>query len=201
MQESLHGDSLDEVALVVGLRQGDESAYGVFVRKFAPRAMQIARRILGNEADAADAVQDAFLSAMRSIQGFRADSQLSTWFHRVATNAALMTLRSRHRKDLRSIEDLLPKFQADGHRAEARASWSDSPLRVLEEVERRSMIRQKISQLPEDFRNVVLLRDIQQMSTSDAARQLGVSESVVKTRLHRARQALRSLIEEELVSG
>ncbi len=184
---------------MVGLRKGDHDAFDSFVRLFAPRAMRIARRVLQNEADAADAVQDAFISAMSSIRQFRADCQLATWFQRVVTNAALMKLRSKLRKDIRSIDELAPAFYADGHRIGPKPAWAQTPDEILERSERCRMVHERISQLPEDSRNVVLLRDIQQESTAETARQLGVSESVVKTRLHRARQALRSMIEEELV--
>lgn len=199
MNKSWHSDSPDDQSLADGLRRGDPNAFESFVRLFAPRAMRIARRILHNEADAADAVQDAFLSAVSSIRQFRADCQLATWFHRVATNAALMKLRSRLRKDIRSIDELSPAFYSDGHRIGPKPAWAQPPEQILARSEHRQMVLEKISQLPEDFRNVVLLRDIQQESTVKTARQLGVSESVVKTRLHRARQALRSMFEEEFV--
>ncbi len=201
MNEASHRDTLDGESLVDGLRNGDGNAFEKFVRLFAPRAMGVARRVLRNEADAADAVQDAFISAMSSIHEFRADCQLATWFHRVATNAALMKLRSKLRRDVRSIDELTPAFYADGHRVGPKPAWAQAPDLILEQSERCQMVQEKISQLPEDSRNVVLLRDIQQESTASTARQLGVSESVVKTRLHRARQALRSMIEEELVGA
>ncbi len=197
MKECSHHESSEGQSLVDGLRSGDRDAFETFVRLFAPRATRIARRILQNEADAADAVQDAFISAMSAIRHFRADCQLTTWFHRVATNAALMKLRSKTRKDIRSIDELLPGFFADGHRIGPKPAWALSPDQILERSERCQIVHKKISELPEDSRNVVLLRDIQQVSTAETARQLGVSESVVKTRLHRARQALRSMFEEE----
>ena len=199
MNDSWHGESSEGQAFLDKLRKGDADAFESFVRLFASRAMRISRRILQNEADAADAVQDAFLSAMGSLGEFRADCQLATWFHRIATNAALMILRSKIRRDARSIEDLAPTFYADGHRIGPKPTWEQTPDKILERAERSQMVLEKISQLPEDSRNVVLLRDIQQESTAEAAKQLGVSESVVKTRLHRARQALRSMLEEELV--
>ena len=109
-----------------------------------------------------------------------------------------MRLRSRVRKPECNVEDLLPAFYQDGHRIDPRPAWRESPDEVLLREESRRMVHEKISRLPEDSRNVLLLRDIQQVSTAEAAEQLDVSEAVIKTRLHRARQALRKLLEEEL---
>jgi RNA polymerase sigma-70 factor (ECF subfamily) len=199
MSGSCERDALDEQSLIHGLQNGDADAFESFVRLFTSRALQIAQRILENEADAADAVQDAFTSATRSIGEFRTECQLATWFHRIATNAALMRLRAKRGKNARSIGELAPDFYSDGHRVGPQPAWARAPDEILEQADSRRMIYEKISQLPQDFRNVVLLRDIQQVGTAEAARQLGVSGAVVKTRLHRARQALRSMLEEELV--
>ncbi len=188
----------DEARILTRLREGDAHAYEELVRAYAGRLMAVADRILQNEADAADAVQDAFLSLFKSLDGFRGCSRLSTWLHRVVTNAALMRLRSRNRKRECRLDDLLPAYYQDGHRIDPAPSWEVSPDEILLSRESRGMVHENISRLPEDSRNVVLLRDIQRVSTAEAADQLGVSESVVKTRLHRARQALRKLLEEDL---
>ncbi len=189
----------DEASLLARLRAGEDQAYKELVRIHTGHLMAVADRILENEADAADAVQDAFLALFKSLEGFRGHCRVSTWLHRVVTNAALMRLRSRLRKPECSLEDLLPMYYQNGHRIDPRPAWREGPGEVLLREESRRMVREKISQLPEDSRNVLLLRDIQQISTAEAAEQLDVSEAVVKTRLHRARQALRKLLEEELL--
>ena len=189
----------DKTRVLARLRAGEAQAYEELVRAHVGRLMAVAQRILENEADAADAVQDAFLALFRSLEGFRGHCRIATWLHRVVTNAALMRLRSRVRKPECSVEDLLPTFYQDGHRIDPRAAWRESPNEVLLREESRRMVHEKISRLPEDSRNVLLLRDIQQVSTAEAAEQLDVSKAVVRTRLHRARQALRQLLEEELV--
>jgi len=112
-----------------------------------------------------------------------------------------MKLRKKRRRNERSLDGPAHTFFPDGHRRGPLPAWSEPPELVLERSERRLMVLEKISQLPEKYRHVVLLRDIQQISTAESALQLGVSESVVKTRLHRARQALRTMLEEELVVG
>jgi RNA polymerase sigma-70 factor (ECF subfamily) len=188
----------DEAALLIALRRGDAAAFEVMVRQCGGRMLATARRMLGDESDAADAVQEAFLAAFKSIDRFEGGSLLSTWLHRITVNAALMKLRTRRRRDERSIEDMLPSFFDDGHRGNVRPGWQPPADELAERSETRAMVRRLIAELPEDHRNVLLLRDIEELSTEDAATVLGIKPGAVKTRLHRARMALRELIEQEL---
>ena len=185
----------DGAALLAGLRTGDAASYEEVVRRYSPRMLASIRRILHNEEDARDALQDAFLSAFRSLDTFEGHAQVGTWLHRIAVNAALMKLRSQRRKPERPITDLLPRFHGDGHPAEPAAPWPNAAERALESKETRDFVRGAINQLPENYRTVLLLRDIEGLDTEETARQLGVSKVVVKTRLHRARQALRTLLD------
>jgi RNA polymerase sigma-70 factor (ECF subfamily) len=191
----------EEQELLAGLRRGEEVAYEKMVRLYLPRLLGAARRILPTEEDARDAVQDAFLSAFKGLAGFDGHSRLSTWLHRIAVNAALMKLRGKRRRPEQSLDVLLPRFLDDGHQADPPAPW---PLRadvLLEREETRARVRQVIDELPEIYRTVLLLRDIEEMDTEEAARVLGVSAGVVKTRLHRARLALRALLDRSLFQG
>jgi RNA polymerase sigma-70 factor (ECF subfamily) len=198
---ALASDEQDEEArLVAGLRAGDESAFDWVVRQFSPRMLSALRRILQNEEDARDALQEAFLSAFKALPRFSGQSRFSTWLHRIAINAALMKQRSRQRKRERPISDLLPKFLDDGHQAEPAAPW-EPPETVLVRQEVRDLVRQSIDELPESYRTVLLLRDIEGLDTEQTADELGVSVSVVKTRLHRARQALKTLLDPHLRGG
>jgi RNA polymerase sigma-70 factor, ECF subfamily len=190
----------DEEALLAGLRAGDAASFEQVVRRYSPRLLVTARRILGNEEDARDALQDAFLSAFRALDTFAGQSRLSTWLHRIAVNAALMRLRSRKRKPERPITELLPRFAEDGHQAEPAAPWVGVD-RALERQETRALVRRHIDELPDSYRTVLLLRDIEGLDTEETARQLGVNEGVVKTRLHRARQALRTLLDPHFRGG
>jgi RNA polymerase sigma-70 factor (ECF subfamily) len=185
-----------EAALVERLRRGDGAAFEELLRTHTGRLLAVARRLLGNEEDAHDAVQDAFLSAFRSIDRFDGQSALGTWLHRIAVNAALTKLRSRRRHPERRIEELLPTFLEDGHQARPARDWPE-PFAALERQEARAAVRRHIEELPEDFRTVLLLRDIEGMGTDETARLLGLTTGAVKTRLHRARQALRALLEPE----
>lgn len=180
-----------ESRLLALLRAGDEAASERFVREHTGRMLAVARRFLPNEEDAQDAVQEAFLSAFRALPGFEGGSRLSTWLHRITVNACLMKLRTRRRKPERLIEDLLPRFQSDGHRELPAAPWAGPEESALEREETRATIRSAIEELPENYRTVLLMRDIEGLDTLETARMLGESESAVKTRLHRARQALR----------
>jgi RNA polymerase sigma-70 factor (ECF subfamily) len=184
----------DEVALLARLRAGDEAAYEYVVRTYGRRLMTLARRILGSEEDARDAVQEAFLNAFRSLSRFEGGSRFSTWLHRIAVNAALMKLRTRRRKPEQSLEHLLPSFSEDGHYAERFASWDEPVDRAMERAETQELVRSHIEELPEKWRTVLVLRDIEGLDTEETARMLKLSPNAVKIRLHRARQALRALL-------
>ena len=177
--------------LVRRLKAGDEDAYATVVRTLGGRMLAVARRFLQDEDLARDAVQDAFLSAFRSIQAFDGDAQLATWLHRIVVNAALMKLRTRRRKPEQSIEPMLPAFAEDGHHAgRPVVAWTASAEEALLRREARERVRAAIADLPERYRTVLLLRDIEDRSTREAADLLGITENAVKLRLHRARQAL-----------
>jgi RNA polymerase sigma-70 factor (ECF subfamily) len=183
------------------LRAGDEVAFEALVRREGPRLLAVARRLLRSEDDARDAVQDAFVSALRSLPGFSGRCQVSTWLHRITVNAALMKLRTRRRKPEDPIEDLLPRFLEDGHHARHPHEWRDTAEALLASHEDREFVRAAIDRLPESYRTVLLLRDIEELDTAEAAEALGVSDNVVKVRLHRARQALRTLLAPRFQKG
>ena len=188
----------NEAGLVTGLRAHDERAFEQVVRDYGGRMLAVARKLLPNEEDARDAVQDAFLSAFKAIDQFHGDARLSTWLHRIVINAALAKLRRRRSRDERSIDDLLPKFLGDGHQVEPAVEWRDTSEVLLEREETRALVRDAIDQLPDAYRTVLLLRDIEGLETDETARLLDVTTGVVKTRLHRARQAVRKLLDPHL---
>lgn len=190
----------DESALLAGLRRGDEEAFEELVRSQMGRMLAVARRFLPEE-DARDAVQDALLNVTKSIGSFRGNARLSTWLHRIVVNAALMRIRTRKRKPEESIEDLLPRFLEDGHQAEPAGPWRESALELIERDEVRQTVRESIQELPEDYRAVLLLRDVEERDTQETAELLGISAGNVKVRLHRARQALRTLLDPKFRDG
>ncbi len=192
------GAQVDEVELVRRLRAGEETAFEQALRLYGGRLLATARRLTGNDDDAADALQEAFLAAFKSIDNFEEKSRLSTWLHRIVVNAALVKLRSRRRSHEVSIEPLLPRFREDGHPEDSPAEWPESVEAEAQRNEMRDIIRDLVLQLPENYRTVLMLRDIEEMDTQETARILDIEVNAVKVRLHRARQALRALLDSRL---
>lgn len=185
----------EDVALLERIRAGDERACEALVRQHGGRLLAVARRFLRTEEDSADAVQDAFLSAFRSLEGFERNSTLGTWLHRIVVNVCLMRLRARSRSREVRIDDLLPTFDETGHHSHPVRAWEDDALARLARAETRAHVRACIDRLPDPYREVLVLRDIEELDTEQTAQHLGINPGAVKTRLHRARQALRTLLE------
>ena len=184
--------------LLLRMRSGEEAAFEELVRTHGGRLLAVARRYLPSEDDARDAVQDAFLSAFKALPAFEGQAKLSTWLHRIAVNAALMKLRTRRRKPAQSIDDLLPGFLEDGHLEKPASEWMPVPLDLVERKEIAEIVRSNIARLPDNHRHVLLLRDIEEFDTEETAEMLEITPNAVKTRLHRARLALRELLEPHL---
>jgi len=189
--------SVDEAQLVNRLRAGDDRAFEELVRTFGGRLLAVARRFVRHDEDAQDIVQSAYMSAFRALDQFEGNCQLSTWLHRIVVNTALMKLRSKRRRPEESIEDLLPAFQEDGHHVEQFADWTTPADELIERNETRATVRACIDRLPDNYRTVLLLRDIEERSTQDVADALSMTATAVKVRLHRARQALSTLLRHE----
>ena len=185
----------DDGCLLERVRAGDERACEALVRQHGGRLLAVARRFLRTEEDSADAVQDAFLSAFRSLGGFEGNSTLGTWLHRIVVNVCLMRLRARSRSREVRIDDLLPTFDETGHHSHPIRAWEDDALGRLARAETRAHVRACIDRLPDPYREVLVLRDIEELDTEQTAQHLGINPGAVKTRLHRARQALRTLLE------
>jgi RNA polymerase sigma-70 factor (ECF subfamily) len=194
-------EALDEQALVARLRAGDEDAFEIVVRTFGGRLLAVARRIVRNEEDARDVVQAAYLSAFRGLDHFEGACQIATWLHRIVVNTALMKLRSQRRKPEESIEVLLPSFQDDGHHVEQFSNWNVPADELIERKEARAFVRKCIQDLPDNYREVLILRDIEELSTQTVAEMLSMTQTAVKVRLHRARQALSTLLRKEYANA
>lgn len=188
-----------EAALVAGLRAGDDGAYEELVRAYGGRLVQVARRYVGDE-EARDAVQEALLAAFKAIDRFDGKSKISTWLHRIVVNTCLRRLRRQKSRPEQSIEPLLPAFLEDGHRAEPGPDW-ESPEAILRRTETRELVREAIDRLPKNYRTVLLLRDIEGLSGAEVGEMLGITTGAVKVRLHRARQALREILDPHLRKG
>ena len=156
-----------DAMLVARLQAGDPDAYETLVRIHGGRLLSVARRFLANNEDAQDAVQEAFIKAFRAIGTFEERAQLHTWLHRILVNTALMKIRSRKRRPEESIDDLLPTFDADGHQTTESREWSDA---IFEHKETAAMVRHAIAKLPDHYRVVLMLRDIEERDTMETAR-------------------------------
>ncbi len=174
---------------------GGNSETEAFVRKNAGWMLAAARRMLRDEARAEDCVQEAFSNIFKNLESYRGGSSLRSWMHRIVVNQALMSLRARKRLNETPIDDLLPLFDENDCRVEDRWTTLETPESLMQKSQTRETVLSLIDELPESYRVVLLLRDIEEMPTSDVAEMLGLSESNVKVRLHRARSALKKLLE------
>lgn len=184
----------NEERLVGKLRDGNRASFEHLVRTHGGRMLAVARRITRDEEDATDAVQDAFLNAFRSIDTFEERSSLGTWLHRIVVNSALMKIRTQQRRPEISIEELLPDYDSDGLRLEPETELVSIET-LLEQGETREFVRSAINKLPDNYRNLLLLRDIEEYDTRETAELLEITPGAVKTGLHRARAALKSLLD------
>jgi len=174
------------------LRAGDRHALTLMVETYSPLMYRLLLRMLRNESDAEDVLQETFVKALRGLSEFEGRSSLSTWLYRIATNEALMLLRKRH-PEVVSIDD-----HTDGEDETPEpmqiVDWCCLPESELEGNESRAMISKAIDQLPEGLRVVFLLRDVEGLSIRDTSLALNISEQNVKTRLLRARLRMRELL-------
>jgi len=186
-------------SLVTALRRGDPTAAEDLVTAYGDRAYRLATRITCDPQDAEEAVQDAFLSAIRKIDSFRGESAFSSWLYRIVANAAYQCCRRRRRRGADvSLDKLLPVFDEHGRHVAPVADWSmivDDPAR---QTELRMVLRTAIDELPADYRAVVVLRDVEGFSHQEIAESLGLTVVNVKTRVHRARLILRKRLEAHL---
>jgi RNA polymerase sigma-70 factor (ECF subfamily) len=154
--------------------------------------------VFSEEQEARDAVQEAMLSAFKGIRNFAGEAQLWTWLHRVVVNASLTRLRQRRRHSRDSLEDLLLHFDGAGNHLSENFGNGVDLVELIEWRDRRAMVSKCIAMLPENYRTVLLLRDIEEMSIEAVAQALGETPNAVKVRLHRARQALRTVLQRAL---
>jgi RNA polymerase sigma-70 factor (ECF subfamily) len=163
-------------------------------RDFAPRVYHLARRMLGNDADAEDVTQDVLLQVVRKLSTFRGESAFPTWLHRVTVNAALAHRRKRANREEKLLADPLERFDSDGlHRGPVKR-WSVKPEQVLLDRERKGIIEKAISELPEIYRDVYVLADVESLPNAEIAEMLDLQVPAVKSRLHRARLLMRDLL-------
>jgi RNA polymerase sigma-70 factor (ECF subfamily) len=187
--------SFADAALIDRLARREPAAVEALLREFGPAMLAAARSVLGDENEARDAVQDAVLSALGAMGTLDDPAALAGWLRRIALNAALGILRKRRRHRECRMTDLLPRYRDDGHLADPEPVWTASFPVDIERRELLAVVREAIERLPPSYREVLILRDVIGIDTREAAELLEIEPNLVKVRLHRARQALRTLLE------
>lgn len=184
-----------DLTLVERLRSGDAAALETLMERYASRVYRLAYGITRSEADAEEVVQDVFLTIFRKIHTFEGRAALGSWIYRVTTNAALIKRRGQRTEREVSIDSKLPTFLPDGRMtgepAILMADWSRTPEAELLSQETRAILHRAIDALPDQYRPVLILRDVEGLSNEEVAEVVGDSVAAVKSRLHRARLVLR----------
>ena len=181
----------DEEALLAGLRRREPDACACLIKRFAPLVYAQAMRLLGDADEAEGALQQTFIKACDKLDTYEGRSGLGSWLYRIATNEALMLLRQRlPRIDLDNVADTIQADEIPQHLT----PWTLDPATAALNSELRATLEQALMALPETLRIVFVLRDLQGLSTEETAAMLGLGESAVKVRLHRARLRLRELL-------
>jgi RNA polymerase sigma-70 factor (ECF subfamily) len=176
----------EEDELIARLRQRDAQAFTQFFESYADRVYRLAFHLLGNEPDADEVVQATFLSAFEALDRFVPHAKVSTWLYRIAYNHSLMLLRRRHPTEpLPDDDDAALPVPGDY------TDWSRLPEAQVLAGEAQAMLRAAIGELPQTLRAAFVLRDIEQLSTTECAQVQSISETLCKVRLHRARLRLR----------
>ena len=179
---------LKDQELVIAAQRGEQTAFRELVTRYENKAYHLALKMLRDEQDAEDVLQETFINVYRHLDTFRGDSEFSTWVYRIATNASLMKIRSR--RPMSSLDEPTSDSDNDSPQRDL-IDWSFTPEEALMNGETRTQMDQALATLPETLRSVFVLRDIEGLSVDETSRVLDISIPNVKTRLHRARLALR----------
>jgi RNA polymerase sigma-70 factor (ECF subfamily) len=163
-------------------------------REHAPRVFALARRMLGNDADAEDVTQDVLLQVVRKLDTFRGEADITTWLHRVTVHAALALRAKRARRQEHETHDPLNHFSENGHHGRPVRPWAISPDQQALDKEREEIIEKAISRLPEIYRDVYVLADVEGLPNPDIGSLLHLSVPAVKSRLHRGRMLMRDAL-------
>jgi RNA polymerase sigma-70 factor (ECF subfamily) len=180
---------MPDLELAARVAAGDAAAFEALMRRHNRVLFRTARAILRDDAEAEDALQDAYLQAYRAIGGFRGESKLSTWLARIVANEALMRVRKRARRaEIVPLQPGTSEAEIDEIPDE---NMSNTPERSAQRIEMRRLLEAQIDSLPDDYRVVFVLRAVEELSVEETAQALGIPPATVRTRLFRARSLLR----------
>lgn len=190
------GEERDEAKMIAAVLAGDRQQFHTLIRPYERSVYVMALSMLRQEPDAEDAAQEAFLKAFRNLGKFRADSKFSTWLISIALNEARSRLRQRKNAKLDSLDDtsddgspIAPAMLRD---------WREIPSEALERLEVRLLLHEAVAELPANYREIFLLREVEELSVNESAEALGISTASVKVRLHRARLMLQKKLAPQL---
>ena len=192
LNKSVQAETSHELELIDRVQRGENQLFYELVRPYERRVFAAAMAILRNESDAEDVAQEAMLKALRAIRQFRADARFSTWLIQITVNEALMRRRKERNGVMEAIDD---RRDPEGEYAPRDfADWREIPSEALERKEVRQRLAQALASLDRKYREVFVLRDMEQLNIQETADALGISIASVKTRLLRARLMLRDLL-------
>ena len=197
LQQTRDSAGADDVTLAARIAERDPAAFEALMRRNNGRLFRVARAILKDDAEAEDALQDAYLDAYRNISRFRGESQLSTWLVRIVVNQALMRLRKQRRDRVVLSMDEHPRG-SDGRERQYADATTESPTAATLRAEARRLIERRIDELPVVFRTVFVLRELEELSVEEVSACLGIPSATVRTRLFRARALLREALARDL---
>ncbi len=183
---------MEEARLVQRARQGDFGAFEQLVTRTESKIYGLLLRLVGNPDDARELLQETYLSAYRNLDRFQGNAAFSTWVYRIATNHALMRFRKKNPETVGLDEIPVPTHEEIRERGVS--DWDLDPKEAVLQKEIRGLLNRAILDLPPLYRAVVVLRDVEGLSTAETAQALGITEGAVKTRLHRARLFLREAL-------
>lgn len=189
----------DELDIVRRLKAGDQAALEKAFNLYSGKLYNVALRILKDQSDAEEVIQDVFLTAFRKADSFQGNSQFSTWLYRLTVNAALGRIRRSKKSQQVEYAEFLPKFQSDGHHtARPVVDWSDNLDTQYAKSETQELLTKALDQLKAVDKTVIVLSDLEGLSDKEIAQATGLTVSAVKTRLHRARLFLRGKLAVQL---
>jgi RNA polymerase sigma-70 factor (ECF subfamily) len=192
MSGSLEGGR-DESALINQICQGQTELFQTLIKPYERSVFAVAYSVVNNGADAEEVAQEAFLKALIGLKNFRADAKFSTWLIQIALNEARMRLRRNRTHMYQSLDEMTGNEDSD-YAPRDFADWHEIPSEALARKELRQIIEETLRCLRPTYREVLVLRDVQSLSTAETSRVLGISEDLVKTRLRRARLQMREAL-------
>jgi RNA polymerase sigma-70 factor, ECF subfamily len=200
--EKRRQDKEYDLGLVARAQKGDYAAFEELVMRHSEKTYALALGMLRNAQEAEDVVQDTFLNVFQRLNTFRGESAFTSWLYRIAANNALMKIRKKKREPIESIDNLLPTFKEDGAHVAMPGVWAGrSADKLIDDKKLAKALEDALARLPPQYRVVLLMRDVDGLSNEEISDVMGLSIPAVKSRLHRARLAVREELDRTYPKG